>query len=187
MAHRVTIIGSPAAVQTCAEMTGLKTESDVVGHAVRIMAMNGSSTNVLMRRPATPADVPFLVELRRATMAPHQIASGVVPSEEDLLHRVMARFECAEITLLADQPVGLVKVARDGLDWELIQIQVMPRLQGRGFGTQLIRDVIAEARRAGATLRLNVLKVNPARRLYERLDFSVIADKPRAVVMQLAR
>jgi len=149
--------------------------------------MSGPSTQDLSRRSATPADVPFLVELRRETMGCHQIASGVVPSEEDLLRRVMARFECAEIILLADQPVGLLKVARDGLDWELIQIQLKPPLQGRGLGTLLIRGVIADARRAGASLRLNVLRANPARRLYERLGFSVVSEKSRAVVMQLAR
>jgi ribosomal protein S18 acetylase RimI-like enzyme len=47
-----------------------------------------------------------------------------------------------------------------------------PSLHGQGFGTQLIQSVITEARHAGASLKLDVLKTNPARRLYERLGFT---------------
>jgi ribosomal protein S18 acetylase RimI-like enzyme len=41
-------------------------------------------------------------------------------------------------------------------------------------GERLIEGLIAEARRAGATLSLFVLHANPARRLYERLGFRVV-------------
>lgn len=139
----------------------------------------------ISRRAATEADVPFLLELRRVTMSEHQLASGVVPSEQERLRRVLARFECAEVVLDSGKPVGLLKVARDGTGWELVQIQLSPAVQRAGVGSQLIRGVIAEARAAGASLRLSVLKANPARALYERLGFAVFREQDHAFEMRL--
>lgn len=137
-------------------------------------------------RAATEDDVPFLLELRRQTMTAHQIASGIVPSEEERLRRVLVRFECAKVVLLDGRAVGLLKVARDGQDWELIQVQLDPTYQGKGLGELLIRSVIAEAKAAGAALRLSVLRNNPAQRLYERLGFVVVGEAPHSFTMRLA-
>jgi len=128
---------------------------------------------VLGRRQAAEADIPFLLGLRRKTMDRHLSASGASTSEADHLSRLMYRFECAELLLQDGVPAGLLKVARDGSDWQIIQIQLIPELQGRGLGAELLSEVIAEADAAEATLRLTVLKANPARALYERLGFVV--------------
>src|SRR5262245_17796181 len=48
--------------------------------------------------------------------------------------------------------------------------------QNRGIGTEWIRSVIAEAEKQEMELFLSVLKVNRARRLYERLGFKVIEE-----------
>jgi ribosomal protein S18 acetylase RimI-like enzyme len=136
-------------------------------------------------RLASHEDVPFLLELRRQTMHPHLLASGLIPSLEEDMRRVLFRLDCAQIILLANQPVGLLKVSRDGKDWNLIQIQLAPSLHGQGVGAQLIKSVINEARHAGACLRLDVLKANPARRLYERLGFTTIAETAHLFEMRL--
>jgi hypothetical protein len=72
-------------------------------------------------------------------MHPHLLASGLIPSLEEDMRRVLLRLDCAQIILLANQPVGLLKVARDGMDWDLIQIQLARSLHGQGFGAQLIQ------------------------------------------------
>jgi GNAT superfamily N-acetyltransferase len=137
-------------------------------------------------RPATQEDVPFLAELRQQTMHPHLRAAGLVAVLEQDMERVMFRFDCAKVILLADQRVGLWKVARDGRDWDLIQVQLAPRMQGQGLGTQLIQSLIVEAREAGASLKLQVLKANPARHLYQRLGFVVTAETQHGLDMLLA-
>lgn len=137
------------------------------------------------RRAATQADVPFLLELRRRTMDTHLHTSGVVQSEEEHLRRVLSRFECAEIILFAGQPQGLLKIARDGKSWELVQIQINVELQGQGLGAWLIQGIIAEAQHVSAKLRLSVLKGNPACRLYKRLGFSVVSENTHAFEMEI--
>ena len=50
---------------------------------------------------------------------------------------------------------------------------MLPSLQGKSIGTKLLQSLVEEAREAGASLKLSVLKANPARRLYERMGFVV--------------
>jgi ribosomal protein S18 acetylase RimI-like enzyme len=140
----------------------------------------------ISRRAATEADIPFLLELRRITMSDHQRASGITPSQEERVRRVHARFECAEIILRNDERIGLLKVARDGLEWEIAQIQLVPGAQRSGIGTRLLTEVVKEARAAGASLRLEVLKANPARSLYRRLGFTVISETDHSYEMRLS-
>ena len=135
-------------------------------------------------RAATETDMPFLLELRRKTMSEHLRLSGIEPSESERVERVLARFECAEIILLSGKPVGLLKVARDGKNWDLIQIQVLPEKQGTGLGSEVLTKLLDEAVQAKAAVTLSVLKVNPARRLYERLGFRIVDENERAYDME---
>src|SRR5687767_3432280 len=108
------------------------------------------------RRKATPEDLPFLVNLRHETMNPHLAASGVNQSEEEHLQRVLVHFESAEVLFQGSEPAGLLKVVRNGRSWKLVQVQLRPALQGQGFGTKLLEQLVSEAQAANAMLRLSV-------------------------------
>jgi ribosomal protein S18 acetylase RimI-like enzyme len=58
----------------------------------------------------------------------------------------------------------------------LSNVALLPQFQGRGIGTVVIGQVMDEAARLGLPVRLQVLKANRARRLYERLGFRVHAE-----------
>jgi len=70
-----------------------------------------------------------------------------------------------------DRPVGRVIVYRSDSEVRLVDIAVLPAYQSRGIGVEVIRSLQAEATREGKPLTLQVLKGNPARRLYDRLGF----------------
>lgn len=140
----------------------------------------------IFRRKVVPDDLPFLVKLRHETMSPHLVASGVEQSEAEHLRRVLINFESAEILLQDQERVGLFKVVRNGLNWELVQVQLCPSHQGRGLGSKLVGQLVSEAQAANATLRLSVLKANPARRVYERLGFEVVSEQEHSFEMQRA-
>ena len=131
--------------------------------------------NLTSRQPAE-SDVPILMRLRRESMDKHLNATGASTSESDHLARLRYRFDCAEVLLQDANPVGLLKVSRDGQAWKVIQIQLVSELQGQGLGAKLLTQVIIEAVAAGASLTLSVLKANPARSLYERLGFVVESE-----------
>src|SRR5262249_35128975 len=123
--------------------------------------------------------------LRRQTMGPHLAASGVASSDARHMDRIHAAFQCAAIILRAGEPVGLLKVVREGSQWDLVQIQLVPSLHGKGIGTKILESLIEEARANRASLKLSVLKANPARHLYERLGFAVVADTADSYQMLL--
>lgn len=134
----------------------------------------------LQRRPATEADIPFLLALREETMDAHLAASGVDIHSGDpgaaRLQRVRHRFDCAQVLLHAGEPAGLMKLVKSPGTWELLQLQLGPRLQGKGIGRALLDELLAEADAAGVDVTLSVLKANPARRLYERLGFVQVGE-----------
>lgn len=136
------------------------------------------------RRAATEADIPFLMQLRRETMNPHLAASGASTSDDYHRERVLYRFECAEIILDDGVPSGLLKVVRSAPCWELVQIQLSPRLHGRGHGRSLLEALLAEADRESVDVSLSVLKANPARHLYERLGFVVAGEGANNFLMR---
>jgi predicted N-acetyltransferase YhbS len=66
----------------------------------------------------------------------------------------------------------------------LALIEVASSHQGRGIGTAIVRRMLAEAAAAGLPATLTVMKANPdARRLYERVGFSVSGETPTHDVM----
>jgi ribosomal protein S18 acetylase RimI-like enzyme len=127
-------------------------------------------------RPATPADVDRLLELRQATMLDHLRRAHAPHDDAAMRGRVMAHFEHAELVFLDSEFAGLLKAYRDEQGWRLVQVQIWPHLQGRGLGAALVRHVLERGRRDHCPVRLEVLKDSPARRLYERLGFEIVGE-----------
>lgn len=129
----------------------------------------------LSTRPATPADLPFLMRLRKLTMIEHLARAGEQLDDHRHRERVMAHFDSAHVVCLDGTPAGLFKHYRTQEEWVLVQIQLLPEHQGQGLGERLVRGLLDDARQAGLPVVLSVLRGNPARRLYERLGFEETA------------
>jgi GNAT superfamily N-acetyltransferase len=81
--------------------------------------------------------------------------------------------------------IGALAVERYPTHIQLTQMYILPSHQNRGIGTSLIRGLALEAKESHKPLRLRVLAVNPARRLYEREGFRVTSVTPERVFMEL--
>ena len=81
-----------------------------------------------------------------------------------------------QLVLIDGGAAGMLAVTRQATSLHLKHIELLPAYQGRGTGTTIIRDLIAQARALRLPVMLHVLKVNPARRLYERLGFRIVAE-----------
>lgn len=138
---------------------------------------------MLSLRKATEEDWDFLLELRRETMRPHVENSGRAYDEEAQSQRLSYKYDCAEIVQYGGRDIGLLKVDRSERPWVLVQIQIASEFQRRGLGEELLRQLLAEAKKQRASVQLSVLRANPARRLYERLAFVVGAEKEHAFLM----
>ena len=92
-----------------------------------------------------------------------------------------SRFEILE---LGGQAIGSLSVVEEQDHVFLRVIQLHPDWQNRGLGTRLISQVLERAREKNQPARLQVLKVNPARALYERCGFAVTGETDTHFLME---
>ncbi|MZF89418.1 GNAT family N-acetyltransferase [Streptomyces sp. SID5643] len=125
-------------------------------------------------RPARPADVEAIAELRAVVMRPDLERLGRYDE-----HRVRQRLRdgfCAQHTAVittAGDVAGSIALRPSETGHWLEHFYLVPALQGRGLGSAVLETVLSRADTSGHLVRLNVLRGSPARRLYERHGFTV--------------
>ena len=139
--------------------------------------MRDYATAHLTRRPATDADLDLLYSILRAALGPY--VEQTWGMWDDAAQR--KRFD--QVTRAADHdiieldglPIGCLCLKTD-TEVHLIRLFILPEFQNHGFGTRILREVTALADEQRLPIRLRVLRVNPARRLYERHGFAVVEE-----------
>jgi ribosomal protein S18 acetylase RimI-like enzyme len=136
--------------------------------------------------PVEPGDREFLCRVYASTRA-EELA--VVPWDEaqkdaflrsqfdaqDRWYREHYPRASYDVVLIDSEPAGRLYLHRGDTEIRIVDIALLREHRGRGVGTRLLRDVLAEA--AGRRVTIHVERMNPAPRLYERLGFSVAEDK----------
>jgi GNAT superfamily N-acetyltransferase len=92
--------------------------------------------------------------------------------------------EEVRIITLHDSDVGWLQSTTrdDGLF--VGQLFVDDPFRSRGIGTEVMNRLIAEAARDNQAVHLEVVKINPALRLYERLGFHITHEEDRKFHMK---
>ncbi|MFD7264037.1 GNAT family N-acetyltransferase [Streptomyces sp. NPDC059874] len=135
-------------------------------------------------RPAEPADVEPIAELRATVMRPDLERLGRFDE-----HRVRQRLrdsfspQYTSVIVADDAFAGCVTMrpAEDGR-W-LEHFYLAPAFQGRGLGSSVLRALLTQTDADRVLVRLNVLQGSAAQRLYERHGFTVEAQDPIDVYM----
>lgn len=124
-------------------------------------------------RPVTADDFDFLWHLHNAAFRKY-IEETWGWNEDWQRKHFSETFDpgVGRIVMVDGNDAGYIWVSEGEDEIFLASIRILPEYQGRGVGTRLIRDLIESDK----TVRLDVLKVNPARELYERLGFSISSD-----------
>ena len=137
-------------------------------------AVRGETNYTL--RPASPDDFEFLFRLRAAALGPY-VAQIWGWDEGDQRQRFARAFDPSRYQIVqSEEAIGAIEVERRAHDIYLANIELLPEHQGKGIGAALIRSIITEADAAHLPVALQVFKINPARRLYERLGFVVTGE-----------
>ena len=128
-------------------------------------------------RLAVPADRDFLFEVHRQALGPYIEQTWGWDDGEQRAH-FEATFDGGtwQVILVSGQPVGMIRTTETATRVYLDDIEILPDFQHQGLGSAIVSWVIREASAAGKPTALQVLRVNPARRLYERLGFDVIGE-----------
>lgn len=133
-------------------------------------------------RSATAADGAFCFSVYAATRAEELAAWGWDAAQQEIFLKMQfaareASYRAAfpeashAILMCGDRPVGTLIVKHAAEEIRLVDVAFLPEHRGAGLGTKVIRRLQAEAHGNGRPLRLQVLKTNPAMRLYARLGF----------------
>ncbi|HLW54116.1 MAG TPA: GNAT family N-acetyltransferase [Candidatus Angelobacter sp.] len=136
----------------------------------------------LASRPATPADKDFLFQLYAGTRMAEIAGFGWNEAQKQafltLQFTAQQRwyenaYPSAEqrVLLLESRAIGRTIVDRQMEAAILVDISLLPENRGQGIGTTVLRELLEQCRRYGVPFRLQVLRTNPAQRLYARLGF----------------
>jgi ribosomal protein S18 acetylase RimI-like enzyme len=146
--------------------------------------MTGSA---LTLRASVPADRPFLLALYAGTRAdefaplgwPAEIERSFMAMQFDAQRADYERRypgSPCQVVEVGGHAVGRLWVARDAERLTLLDISLVPQMRGQGIGTHCLRRVQRRAEAAGLAVELQVVRGNPAQRLYERLGFRDVGE-----------
>jgi ribosomal protein S18 acetylase RimI-like enzyme len=145
-------------------------------------------------RPVRDSDEPFLREVYASTrIEEFSVVKWTTPELEaflrmqfDAQHRhYQTLYPDAQysVVLLEGLPVGRLYLHRSPSAFRIIDIALLPPYRGRGFGSALISEVLAEAARVKKPVLIHVERTNPALRLYRRLEFRPVQEGPVYILM----
>ena len=114
----------------------------------------------------------------RASIGPYVRETWGTWDEADQRRRfdAVTRPEEHDILEVDGVPIGCICVKWSDTEVDLVRLFILPQFQNRGHGTAILREILAAADARGLPVCLRVLRVNPARRLYERHGFAVCGE-----------
>ena len=137
-------------------------------------------------RPATGSDVELVCRITERTMRAYIEQTWGRFDERAIRENAAKAIAAGSYAIIQREgaDIGLLHVERDRGDIWLAHLFVLPEHQGQGIGTYFLHELKREAAGTRKPLRLRVLAVNPARRLYEREGFTTFTTTPGRIYMQ---
>ena len=138
------------------------------------------------RRLATEADVEFARALHAACYREVVIAQfgGWDPMLQAKFFQQKWGEGGFEIIELGSVPIGVVATQWRPDHLFVCEIQIDPAHQGRGIGTMIMDELIAEADCRRVPVRLQVLRHSRARQWYERLGFAQTGESSSHLLLE---
>jgi GNAT superfamily N-acetyltransferase len=95
-------------------------------------------------------------------------------------------FKIDEVKIITadDQDVGWIQEQIDDTSINLGSFYVMPFMQRRGIGAQVLQILLANARNQGKAITLAVVKINTAVHFYERYGFQITHEDEHKFYMR---
>ena len=136
-------------------------------------------------RPAEQQDEPFLYACYKQVM--HEYIDQTWGWNEEFQKASFIEYlpwQRWQIITIDEIAVGGVCILDSTSCIDLEMIIVHQRFQRMGIGSDFLANLVRRARKERRQVRLRVLKVNPARGLYQRLGFVVVSDDAATIEMR---
>jgi len=136
-------------------------------------------------RTASDRDVTFARDVYFETMRwIIERLFGWDPAREDKNFAQFFRLDEVRIITADEQDVGWIQEQVDDTTINLGSFYVMPMMQRRGIGTQVLQMLLARARNQSKAITLAVVKINPALRFYEKHGFRITHEDEHKFYMR---
>ena len=89
-----------------------------------------------------------------------------------------------QVILVENNSAGWLRIEDHPDHLHFDYIALAPEYQRRGIGGAIVTELLQRARQRCVPVRLNVLRVNPARTLYERLGFDEVSGDEYRIFME---
>jgi len=141
-------------------------------------------THDICLRAAEPQGLPFCRRLYFENMG--WIIEALKLDTERQSAGFTQQWRVAEVRIIsvADEDVGWLQAAPAPDAIFLGQLYLARRLQRQGIGSRVMQNLIEEATLARKAITLAMVKINPARGLYERLGFHTAHEDQHKVYMR---
>lgn len=123
---------------------------------------------------AAYSDRDYLLSLRKLTMIEHLESAGLFLTKQQHVLRLDDQYDCSHLIVINEVPIGTLKYQTHAQHVEIMQLQIHPLHQNKGYGKAVIEQVITSAQ--SKPIKLTVLKNNPALGLYKRLGFTITGE-----------
>ncbi len=139
-------------------------------------------------RSALEPDAGFAYEVRESSMRQYVVATWGEWSEVEVRRQIAEDIRLARLSVVEmdNKPVGILRVDEHPGHIDIDQMFLRPEHQRKGIGTVLLERVLDRASQRKVPVKLWVLRVNPARALYERLGFTVFEATAASLHLQSA-
>ena len=91
-----------------------------------------------------------------------------------------------QVVLVDGEPAGRLYVDRRADEIRVVDISLLPEHRGKGLGTRLMREILAEADAEAKRVTIHVERFNRALRLYQRLGFAQTEDQGLYLLLERA-
>ncbi len=150
------------------------------------------SPGKITTRPSLPADAEFMLELYAATHEQELAELGWSLTENRSFVIMQAQAEewklgrrypdMDRVTIgIESTPIGRLLVCMREEVLHVVDLSLMPRFRGQGVGTQLMREILGEAREELVPVKIRVLKDSRSFEFVNRLGFDEPLDFGRYV------
>lgn len=138
-------------------------------------------------RPATAADAAFARQVKYDALGPYiEQEFGWDEAVQDKYFADEFVVENYYIVHCNDMDVGTVRITVKTTAVEVNNLCLIEPARGQGLGTAVLASIADLARRLGKPIELDVLKVNPAKKLYDRLGYVTYKEDDCLFYMRLA-
>lgn len=145
-----------------------------------------SLSGLLTLRPVQASDSPVLFAIYASTRTEELAQVGWSAAQLESFLRMQFNAQSSyyqseypratfQMIVVSGQPAGRLYLHRRETEIRIMDIALLPEFRGRGLGTVLLQEVLAEAKRTAKRVSIHVESFNPAQRLYARLGFKQTA------------